>query len=131
MISGIVDDYGRALIPLVLAHPSTGGTITVEAWIDSAFTGYLLLTPDQASQLGLARSNTVTGRVATGSEVTFETASYVVAWFDRMQPTEAVISPGAFALVGIHLMSDCTVEIDYPARRVMLTLSTGNGQRAP
>jgi len=123
MLSGSIDDYGRALIPLVVTHPESGTAITIHAWIDTAFTGWLSLTPEQVARLGLTASNRVPGRVADGSEVTFQTAECLVNWFGSPQAVQAIVSPGAFALVGIHLMEACTLLIDYPSRQVALTLT--------
>src|SRR5437763_1740917 len=108
MLSGSIDDYGRALIPLVVAHPESGTAIAIDAWIDTAFTGWLCLTPEQVARLGLTPSNRVPGRVAGGSEITFQTAECLVTWFGSQRAVQAIVSPGAFALAGIHLMEACT-----------------------
>ena len=122
MLRGTIDDYGRALLSLVVTNPESGKAVTIDTWIDTAFTGWLSLTPEQVAQLGLKPTNRVPGRVADGSEVTFQTVECLVTWFGHQQALHAIVSPGVFALAGIHLMEECTVLIEYPARQVTLTL---------
>jgi clan AA aspartic protease len=124
MLTGRVDDYGRALLPLVLRHPVTQATITVEAWIDTAFTGSLLLTADHIGALSLPRSSVLPGTVADGSSVLFETHSCQLDWFGRQLSVQAIRASGRFALIGVGLLENCTLTIEYPDRRVSLSHSS-------
>jgi len=125
MTNGRVDDYGRSLVPVSLFHPVTLATIGFEAWIDTGFTGGLMLTPAQISALGLPRASTVRGTLADGSQVVFDTYSCEIDWFGRRLFLDALEASGRFALVGIPLLQDCTLTTDYPARTVSLTALPG------
>jgi clan AA aspartic protease len=125
MIVGRVDDYGRALAPVTVFNPLTAAIVTLEAWIDTGFTGGLSLTPGHIALLGLSRSSTVPGALADGSRVIFETFSCQVEWFGVRKAIEAIGSSGQFALIGVGLLEDATLFVDYPARTVTLTLSAG------
>jgi hypothetical protein len=104
MISGLVDDYGRALISITIFHPPSATSNTVQAWIDS-----------------LPLSSVLPGAVADGSKVLFETYSCEVEWFGQRRAVEAIAGAGQFALVGIGLLEDCTLVVNYPEQRVRLT----------
>jgi clan AA aspartic protease len=104
--------------------------VTLEAWIDTGFTGSLSLTPGYIAAFGLSRSSTVPGALADGSRVLFETFSCQVQWFGVEKTIEAIGSSGQFALIGVGLLEDSTLIVDYPARSVTLTLLAGS-QAAP
>jgi predicted aspartyl protease len=71
-MTGIVDDHGRALVHLVVRHPDTAASAEWDAWIDTGFTGELLLTPDQADSLKLPHYPGIPGALADGSHIEFE-----------------------------------------------------------
>jgi predicted aspartyl protease len=125
MIIGCVDDYGRSLVPVSLYHPITLTTISLEAWIDTGFTGALMLASAQISALGLPRASTVGGTLGDGSQVTFDTYSCQIDWFGRRLGLDALETRGRFALIGIPLLQDCTLVTDYPARTLSLTALPG------
>jgi len=123
VITGRVDDYGRALVPITLSDPLTGIAATVEAWIDTAFTGGLLLTPSHIAALGLVRTSAVPGSLANGSQVIFEAFRCVVHWFGSPRLEAAINAAQPFPLIGIGLLEDCILAIDYPGHTVTLSLS--------
>jgi clan AA aspartic protease len=121
MTTGGVDDYGRALLPITVYHAETSATMVIEAWIDTGFTGALLLTQSQIAALALARSAGAPGQLADGSRIVFETFLCVLDWFGQRRPLETIAGSGHFALLGVSLLEDCTVVIDYPNRKVTVT----------
>jgi predicted aspartyl protease len=125
MIHGQVDDYGRALLPLTVAHPATGATAILEPWVDSGFTDALLLPSGQIAALGLDSRISITANLADGTRHTFTTFSCQIDWFGRVLAFEALAGSGQFALIGVRLMEDCTLTIDYPARTVTLSALPG------
>ncbi len=46
-MNGHVDSAGRALVRIRLTSAATATTIEIEAWIDTGFTGELVLPQDQ------------------------------------------------------------------------------------
>ena len=121
MLTGRVDDYGRGLVPITVINPLTAAALTLEAWIDTGFTGGLLLTAAQIAALGLTPSSTVSGSMADGMHIVFETFSCLVEWFGIRRPVEAISGSCQFALIGIRLLEDCNLVLDYPAPKLTLT----------
>jgi clan AA aspartic protease len=120
VIAGTVDDYGRALVRIVVRHPDTAATAEWDAWIDTGFTGDLLLLPDQISALDLPAVASVRGATADGSHVIFATHACLLEWLGQIRRFEALAGAGRFALIGVRLIEDCTLTIDYPNRTVLL-----------
>jgi predicted aspartyl protease len=66
-MKGIVDDSGRAILPvkiLCTKHP-TG--VQVDVWIDTGFTGDLVLPASVIEDLQLEASGSIDGVLADGS----------------------------------------------------------------
>jgi predicted aspartyl protease len=124
-MTGHVDDYGRALVGITVQDLQGKRHATWDAWIDTGFNSALYLTLDQVAALGLVQSGSVPGVVGDGSRVQFQTYSCQVEWFGTLRPVEAVVGGGRFALIGIGLLEDLIVTVDYPARIVQLPESAG------
>jgi len=122
-VNGFVDDYGRPLVPLTVSSTKSGKSINIHGWIDTGFTGSLLLLPDQVRQLDLPPMFSLEGSVADGSLTTFETYLADVTWFGKTELREVLCGGGKFALVGLLLIEDLVVKIDYPAKTVDLSIS--------
>ena len=115
---GVVDDYGRALLPITVRDPLTQSFVELQAWIDTGFAGTLMLPADTIAALALPKSGSVSGSLADGSLISFDTFDCVVDWMGVQRPVTALGSAGRFPLIGVGLLEDCTVTIDYPARTV-------------
>jgi clan AA aspartic protease len=124
-MTGSVDDSGRALCRVTVTHPDGNATETCDAWIDTGFTGSILLTQAQVAALGLPRTAGVLGSLADGSQTLFETYSCQIEWFGRTLSIEALAGSGEFPLLGVGLLEDLTLTIDYPARTVLLNPHAG------
>lgn len=122
MITGGVDDYGRPLVKVTVIHPISKQSIEIEAWVDTGFTGGLTLTPDQVKSLTLPSGLDVFITIANGATVQTTTASCIVEWFGRQRSIDALVSPGKFALIGLHFLEDHELVINYPNRTVTITL---------
>jgi clan AA aspartic protease len=119
-MTGLVDDYGRAIVRITVRHPEASASAECDAWIDTAFTGELLLTPDQADALNLPRITAVPSVLSDGSRVLFEARRCIIEWFGVSRPVGAILGSGRLALIGIGLLEDLLVTINYPARTVSL-----------
>jgi predicted aspartyl protease len=104
----------------------TGAAVTVEAWIDTAFTGSVLLLQNEVSVLGLPGPSAVAGLLADESRVTFAAYIGVIDWFGAAPQVDVLAGSGKFPLIGILLLKDCKLVIDYVAKQVSLTLPIGN-----
>jgi len=73
MIQGMVDPYGRALMTLELRFHESSLPITIQAWIDTGFTGDLLVPGTMIDDWGLVQSGSVDAVLADGSLVMLPT----------------------------------------------------------
>src|SRR5690348_5261136 len=106
VITGVVDDYGRPLAPVVVRHPTSGQFLELEAWIDTGFTGGLSVTPAQESTLSLPATQSMLATVADGSCVLMQSVRCEVVWFGKPREIDALISPGKFATLGLQFLQD-------------------------
>lgn len=119
-MTGVVDDYGRALVRVTVVHPTTGARTELDAWIDTGFTGSLMLPAEQIAHLGLPPVTPIPAGLADGSRTMFDTYACQVDWFGRVRAVDAMAGTGRFALIGVALIEDHVLTIDYPRRGVTL-----------
>ena len=119
-MTGVVDDHGRALLRVTFRHPTTGVSQDFDSWIDTAYTGELSLPLNVIAALGLQQKAFVTIRQAAGSAISIETYTCLVDWFGQSREVEALFTSARFPLLGVHLLADHKLTIDYPARTVTL-----------
>lgn len=122
-MTGTVDAYGRALLNITIHHPTTAARIQLDAWVDTGFSGSLLLTPLQISTLGLPRSAAVPGSLADGSQIVFDSHACLLEWFGCLRQLNALAGSSRFALIGVGLLEDHLLTIDYPKRVVTVVPS--------
>ena len=72
-MTGSVDDAGRALVRIRLKNPANAMEAELDAWIDTGFTGELVLPRHTVASLGLPLGPTVKARLADGSEIQLDT----------------------------------------------------------
>jgi clan AA aspartic protease len=119
-MNGYVDHTGRALVRIVVPSPATTTAIEIEAWIDTGFTGELVLPQDRIAALGLPRSAVVKAELGDGSETVLEVYSCLIEWFGRVQQIEVIATTGTSPLLSVGLLQGHTLTIDYTSR--MLTI---------
>jgi clan AA aspartic protease len=119
-VKGSVDDAGRALVALEVRKSSGKPSSELTVWIDTAFTGELVVPRESIEHLGLPQSSAITASLADGSEVVLDTYSCIVKWFDEERLVEVVENAGKFPLLGIGMLQDRRLEIDYRSRTVVL-----------
>ncbi len=117
---GRVNTSGAALVEIEL-RPSVdmpGRLIT--AWIDTGFTGELVLPQSVIADLSLTLTGTVSAVLADGSQVVLATYECFVIWFGSPKRLEVVANEGTHPLLGVGLLLDCQLMIDYRSRLVTL-----------
>ena len=119
-MNGHVDSAGRALVRLRLTSAATATTMEIEAWIDTGFTGELVLPQDRIAALGLPRSAVVRAALGDGSETMLEMYSCLIEWFGHVQPIEVIANTGTSPLLGVGLLQGHTLTIDYVARTLTI-----------
>ncbi len=117
-MNGRVDDDGRALIPIAIRSGPTDVWTTFEAWIDTGFTGELVISKKSAQSLGLRRSGTLNAQLGDGSFVSLEMFHCLLEWCGQILAVQVVTNDGPIALLGVGLLSNGKLVVDYPAKTV-------------
>lgn len=119
-MNGLVDRLDRAVVVLRLRPADDTEFTELTAWIDTAFTGELVLPRPTIDALGLPQSSTIVAGLADGNEVLLETFSCAIEWFGEQKIIEVVESNAQLPLLGVGLLRDRKLEIDYRLRTVAL-----------
>ena len=119
-MNGHVDTAGRALVRIVVTSPATATVMDVEAWVDTGFTGELVLPQDRVAALRLPRSAVVRAELGDGSETVLEVYSCLIEWFGRVQQIEVIAHTGTSPLLGVGLLQGHTLTIDYAAHTLTI-----------
>ena len=122
-MNGIVDESGRALIELTLSATDNSNSITIPVWINTAFTGELVVASEIITKLQLRQSGAIRAGLADGGEVVLSTYSCTIHWLDTSRNVEVIANEGKFPLLGIALLKDCFLAINYPARTLVISYS--------
>jgi predicted aspartyl protease len=72
---GSIDRSGRALLSVPIAPDSATQIVGIEAWIDTGFTGDLVLPQATIDSLALRQSGTVDAILADGSQIEVKIAN--------------------------------------------------------
>ena len=120
-MNGTVNDSGRAFLTIRLRNPNTTVESDLDTWVDTGFTGDLVLPKSLIASLGLPLGPTVRAILANGLEINIDTFSCQVQWFGTWTDVEVLANDGQFPLLGVGMLRDHRLVIDYP--RKSLTLS--------
>jgi clan AA aspartic protease len=115
-MNGFVDQAGRALIDIELRANHDALPRSIAAWIDTGFTGDLVLPKAIIDGLALPQTGTVSATLADGSKTVMTTYRCFVQWFDEFRRLEVVSNDGQYPLVGVGLLLDHELRIDYASR---------------
>lgn len=119
-MKGVVDDAGRAIVALRVRPVAEAGATELTVWIDTAFTGELVIPRATIETLGLQQSAAVMAGLADGTQVVLETFTCIVEWFGHERKVEVVENEGQFPLLGVGLLQNLKLEIDYRLRTVSI-----------
>jgi clan AA aspartic protease len=92
----------------------------LDAWVDTGFTGELVVPRAQITALGLPLGPAIKARLADGSEVELETYLCLLEWFGTWKAIETVAADGQNPLLGVGLLLGHELRIDYRARTMTL-----------
>ena len=116
-MNGHVDSAGRALVRIGVKPSVTATAVEIDAWVDTGFTGELLLPQERIAALRLPRSAVVTAELGDGSETVLDAYTCLIEWFGQVRQIEVIAANvGKFPLLGVGLLHDCTLTIDYASR---------------
>ncbi len=113
-MNGFVDRAGRALLSLQVRSIQASDVNEMEVWIDTAFDGELVASVSLIEDLGLEQSAAVEAILADGEKVVLATYSIEIHWGGAWRRTEVVANRGRLPLLGIGLLRDFKLEVDYP-----------------
>ena len=117
---GIVDESGRALLRVRLRSRGSSTASEIEAWIDTGFTGELVLPRNQAVSLGLEPCSGTQAILADGSKITVDAYTCEVLWFGVWKEAEVIANNGRFPLLGVGLLRERDLNINYQTKTVSI-----------
>lgn len=119
---GSVDLSGRALLSIELRRDAQSPPSPVEVWIDTGFTGDLVMPQTKIDGIQLQRSGSVDAILADGSQIQLATYTCYIDWFGQQRRLEVIANDGGFPLLGVGLLLDLDLHINY--RTLELTLAS-------
>ena len=103
-MKGFIDENGRALLRVEVRPNLTLEAVAIEVWVDTGFTGDLVLPRTMIDSLSLRHSGSVDGILADGSQIDLNTYTCFVNWFDEQRRLEVVANDGDCPLLGVRLL---------------------------
>ena len=119
-MNGRVDSAGRALVYISVKASATTTAVEIEAWVDTGFTGELVLPQERIAALGLPLSAVVRVELGDGSETVLNTYTCLVEWFGQVKQIEVIANTGQFPLLGVGLLLGCTLTVGYASRTLTI-----------
>jgi len=119
-VNGNVDGSGRALIVLRVRSSEDAQPSELTVWIDTAFTGELVIPRERIEALGLPKSAAVLAGLADGTEVVLDSYSCFIEWFGESRLVEVIENEGQFPLLGVGLLRERRLTVDYRSQTVVI-----------
>ena len=119
---GFVDASGRAMLPIQILCAKYPDGLQVDVWIDTGFTGDLVLPLSVIADLALEATGTLDGVLADGSQVELTTYHCQLSWFGRLRDLEVIANSGQTPLLGVGLLLAKELRIDYTNLALSLEL---------
>ncbi len=119
-MDGFVDSFGRAIIEVQVRASHVSTRHDVQAWIDTGFTGDLVLPQQMIDDLELPASGTVKAALADGSIVTLQRHRCLVDWCGTERELEVVGNSGDYPLLGVSLLLGLDLTVSYRTGNVKI-----------
>lgn len=120
-MKGFVDNGGRALIEIELRKSDGGVSTSIDVWVDTGFTGDLVMPVALIESLKLEPSGSVDAILADGSQIALSTYSCLIEWFGNTKSLEIIANDGDCPLLGVGLLLGLELRVDYRNLRIELT----------
>lgn len=117
---GNVDGQGRALVSISISSSPSSVEHALDVWIDTGFTGDLVMAQRLIDDLELPQSGTVKAVLADGSEVTLLTHTCYMDWFDTTRQLEVIANDGEYPLLGVGLLLGRDLRISYRSGEITI-----------
>jgi clan AA aspartic protease len=92
--------------------------VSIQAWVDTAFNGSLVMPRSVIESLGLKQASTTQAILADGRVADLETFSCYIRSFESIYLTQVVANDGEYPLLGTTLLADRKVTIGYSRKLV-------------
>ena len=112
-MKGFIDANGHALLTVELRSDSTLQAVAIEVWVDTGFTGDLVLPQPTIDALSLCHSGSVDAILADGSEIELATYTCLVNWFGEERRLEVVANDGDYPLLDVGLLLGLELRVNY------------------
>lgn len=112
-MKGNVDTGGRSLLRVTLRPNPDKEESTIDVWVDTGFTGDLVLPQSVIESLGLTKSGSVDALLADGSQTVLNTFTCLIEWFGVQRTLEVIANEGVYPLLGVGLLLGLELRIDY------------------
>ena len=121
MIFGRIDEYGRTLLNLSLRATPNAASLEIEVWVDTGFTGDLILPESLVIQWRPSSSAIVEAVLADGSQSELVTYSCEVNWFREPCVIEVIANQSRIPLLGVGLLLGHRLVVDYEQMTLSIT----------
>jgi predicted aspartyl protease len=126
-MKGIVDDSGRAILPVAILCTKHPTGVQDDVWIDTGFTGDLVLLESHVKDLEQEVTGSIDGVLADGSQVELSTYHCHLNWFGRVRDLEVIANSGQTPLIGVGLLLAGELRVDYTNLELTLELKDERG----
>lgn len=117
---GSVDTDGRALLALSVRNREEENPRELIAWVDTAFTGELVISHQEIQRLNLQQPGAIEAILADGSTKILKSYVAFCDWFDGLKAVEVIANEDGHPLLGIGLLRNRRLMIDYQLRELSL-----------
>jgi len=111
---------GRALATISVRPSNAATAHEIQVWIDTGFTGDLVLPQQHIDGLALPQSGTVKAILADGSQVALKTYTCLIDWFREERHLEVVANEGEYPLLGVGLLLGLDLRISYRSGEITI-----------
>lgn len=122
-MNGIVDNSGRALLGVPFVTDQHPNGILIDCWIDTGFTGEILLPISTIEKLNLKKSGSIDATLADGLTTVLDTYSCQIKWFGKAKNLEVIANKGEIPLLGVGLLLAKILVVDYAHLTLTLDFS--------
>lgn len=119
-MNGLVDERGRSLVTIALRPAKDGSETSYRAWVDTAFTGDLVLSRREVERLQLSCSTLTDVVLGDGQEAQLQAFTAWIMWFGQLREVEVVASDVETPLLGVTMMLGHRLVVDYRLFQVEL-----------
>jgi clan AA aspartic protease len=109
-VTGEVDSIGRALVSLRVRREQNAEEQDLTAWVDTGFTGELVVPRQLIAKFDFAPSTSVTAELANGKQVLMDTFFCIVEWFGEHKVVEVIESEGGLSSPRCWLIGWSSIE---------------------